>query len=105
MNFEHVSVNGVVLEDEYGKKVEELRREWSIGSSSIDSEYFDALFRMAIDHDALFREQGRGFQDAVILFSAIDDLSKHPATPGALLTRDSGLDNQHVRDLIAVRFN
>jgi len=89
------------MEGNYTAKVEELKKEWRVTSAPLSPVELDKLFHMAISHEPPFSEEGKGFQDAVILLSVLDDLSHFPDTTGALLTADKDLDCQQIRDLIA----
>jgi hypothetical protein len=85
----------------YDEVVEELKTEWGIVSAPLPSVTLDRLFQMAIDKEALFEDAASGFQDTVILFSAIDDLMQFPGESGILVSEDKVFCQQGTQDLIA----
>lgn len=96
-------VDESTVEDNYAAKVEGLKNEWRVASAPLSPVGLDAPFQMAISHHPPFGDEGKGFQDTVILLSAIEDLSRFPGTPGVLLSGDKDFDHGQIRDLIAGR--
>jgi predicted nucleic acid-binding protein len=85
----------------YAEVVEELKTEWGIVSAPLPSVALDRLFQMAIDKEALFEDCVSGFQDTVVLFSAIDDLVQFPGESGILLSDDKVFSQKGTQDLVA----
>jgi hypothetical protein len=56
---------------------------------------------MAIEKKPPFGDRGVGFQDAVILLSAIDDLTHFPGASGILLSSDAIFCHEETQSLIA----
>lgn len=61
--------------DKYIEVVDKLKSEWCIISAPLNPVPLDGLFQMAITKQPPFEDRGTGFQDAVILLSAIEDLA------------------------------
>ncbi len=86
--------------NKYAEVVEELKSEWSITSAVLPPVPLDSLFQMAIDKQAPFENGGKGFQDTVILLSAIYELMQYPGQPGVLLSDDGIFSQKGTQDLI-----
>jgi hypothetical protein len=70
----------------------ELEEHWIrnlVDVIAITSRPISQLFRMAARHEAPFKEEGSGFQDAIIYLSVIDDLAQGSEHIGALVSQDS----------------
>ena len=73
----------------YRRRVDEIKKIWELESLPVTTRSTTELFRMAARRDAPFKEEGAGFQDAVIYLSVIDDLARSPKRIGALVSQDS----------------
>ena len=85
---------------------EEAKAKWNVQTIPITKVGVDALFRRAASKLPPFDEAGRGFKDAVILFSILEWCSKQAAdsqefTRVALVTKDGDFDVTGVTDLCA----
>ncbi|HEV3330626.1 MAG TPA: hypothetical protein VG096_06585 [Bryobacteraceae bacterium] len=90
-----------LAKDKYTEVVDKLKSEWRIVSAPLSSLPLDHFFQMAIEKMLPFEERGIGFQDAVILFSAIEDLKRFSGESGILLSNDKVFCEDRTRDLIA----
>jgi len=73
----------------YRCRVGEIKKIWELESIPVTTRSTTELFRMAARRDAPFKEEGAGFQDAVIYLSVIDDLARSSERIGALVSQDS----------------
>jgi hypothetical protein len=72
----------------YDAVVRRFKSEWGMSSPCYDNLSVEKLFEMAIGRTPPFKEQGAGFQDAVILLSIIQDLVNSPDISGILISDD-----------------
>lgn len=87
-----LGVSGLQKEEEilpaYRRLIGELKSKWKIKTIPFTSRSTEAIFNDAIRRIAPFQHEGKGFQDAVIWYSVIDDLAKRPGQMGAFVSQD-----------------
>lgn len=76
---------------DYRRAAEGLQEKLNLKSSPATTRPTAHFFDLAVRHHPPFGEQGRGFQDAVILFSVIDHLRAAEGVVAGLLTSDEML--------------
>lgn len=77
------------VRSEYRAKVQALKEKWAIETVPLTSRSLDEVFRMSVRRDPPFREEGKGFQDAVILLSVIDHLRDASGQVGAFISQNT----------------
>lgn len=86
----------------YRKKVDEVVREHSLLRRAPNLRATAELFDMAIHRHKPFGEEGKNFQDAVIVLTAIDDLLDAGEKVGAFVSQDGDFDQATI-DRLASR--
>jgi hypothetical protein len=108
-NIAHVGVNldspslpsGSKLRRLYQDRVESVKKRWSIVDVPYTSRSLREIFRLAARHQRPFKDEGRGFQDAVIYLSVIDDLATNPSrNPAILVASDGDYDSIDIRTFV-----
>src|SRR5437867_4378340 len=79
---EQIAVEG------FRKCTQEVKDRWKIEAIPLTSRNLDEIFRFAVEHHAPFAKGDKGFKDAVIYLSVIDDLAKTPSVAGAFVSFD-----------------
>ena len=87
------------VRNEYCTKVRALKEKWAVEAVPLTSRPLDEIFRMAIRREHPFQEEGKGFQDAVILLSVIDHLRGAPGQVGAFVSQDTDFKEQDLAKL------
>ena len=87
------------LRNAYRIIVQDLKEKWAIVSVPLTSRPLDEIFRMSIRRVPPFQEEGKGFQDTVILLSVIDHLCEATGQVGAFISRDTDFKEQEVTKL------
>jgi len=82
----------------YRKLSQETKTEWKIETIPVTSRNNDELLKMAVEYQAPFAKDDRGFKDAIIFLSIIDDLAKHPSVVGAFLSEDKIFKDTRIGD-------
>src|SRR6266852_3854114 len=80
------------VRDGYKKAAENAVKIWAIQRGPATSKSLTDLYGMAIRHQRPFVEGGRGFQDAVIAFSAIEHAVTLPGKACAFVSQDGAFD-------------
>jgi hypothetical protein len=87
-----------VLAD-YKRNVQTFKTTWNVEPVPFTGKSTEELFRRAIAHQLPFKEEGAGFQDAVIYFSVIDHLLEDRSRIGALIANDDVFNRPEVAEL------
>jgi len=87
------------LLQEYRQCVEGIKTLWGLQSVPITERPLDYIFGMATRQHPPFEEQGKGFQDAVIFLSCMDDLRRNPGRTGAFVSADHVFQRNEIETL------
>lgn len=85
---EHTPIENII--EEYGKKVDEALKDYSISSIPFTKRSTEEVFGFATKYLMPFAHdgKGKGFQDAVILLSILDHLNSYTEVKAILITAD-----------------